>query len=194
MTLSAVLVATSIAFATPLNTTEKTAKAVEKKVVDTEASKITWKAYKVTGSHEGTINLASGNLDFNGSTLTGGAFVVDMTTINTTDLEGEYKQKLDGHLHSDDFFGTATHKTASLEITSVKASGKNAYDATAKLTIKNITKEVNFTISVYGSKATASLKVDRSEFDVRYGSGSFFDNLGDKTIYDEFDLVVDLQF
>jgi polyisoprenoid-binding protein YceI len=198
MTLSAVLVATSIAIATPLNTTEKTTektvKAVEKKVVDTEASKITWKAYKVTGSHEGTINLASGNLDFNGTTLTGGAFVVDMTTINTTDLEGEYKQKLDGHLHSDDFFGTATHKTASLEITSVKASGKNAYDATANLTIKNITKEVNFTISVYGSKATASLKVDRSEFDVRYGSGSFFDNLGDKTIYDEFDLVVDLQF
>ena len=68
--------------------------------------------------------------------------MVDMTTINTTDLEGEYKEKLDGHLHSDDFFGTATHKTASLEITSVKASGKNAYDATANLTIKNITKEV----------------------------------------------------
>jgi polyisoprenoid-binding protein YceI len=198
MTLSAVLVATSIAIATPSNTkektTEKTTKAVEKKVINTEASTITWKAYKVTGSHEGIINLASGNLDFNGTVLTGGAFVVDMTTINTTDLEGEYKQKLDGHLHSDDFFGTATHKTASLEITSVKASGKNAYNATANLTIKNITKEVNFTISVYGSKATANLKVDRSQFDVRYGSGSFFDNLGDKTIYDEFDLVVDLQF
>ncbi len=198
MTLSALLVATSIAIATPSNTkektTEKTTKAVEKKVINTEASTITWKAYKVTGSHEGTINLASGNLDFNGTILTGGAFIVDMTTINTTDLEGEYKQKLDGHLHSDDFFGTATHKTASLEITSVKASGKNAYDATANLTIKNITKEVNFTISVYGSKATANLKVDRSQFDIRYGSGSFFDNLGDKTIYDEFDLVVDLQF
>jgi polyisoprenoid-binding protein YceI len=198
ITLSAVLVATSIAIATPSNTkektTEKTTKAVEKKVINTEASTITWKAYKVTGSHEGIINLASGNLDFNGTVLTGGAFVVDMTTINTTDLEGEYKQKLDGHLHSDDFFGTATHKTASLEITSVKASGKNAYNATANLTIKNITKEVNFTISVYGSKATANLKVDRSQFDVRYGSGSFFDNLGDKTIYDEFDLVVDLQF
>ncbi|MDO7587096.1 MAG: YceI family protein, partial [Flavobacteriaceae bacterium] len=66
--------------------------------------------------------------------------------------------------------------------------------ATGNLTIKNITKEVNFTLSVYGSKATASLKVDRSQFDIRYGSGSFFDNLGDKTIYDEFDLVVDLQF
>jgi polyisoprenoid-binding protein YceI len=179
-------------FATP--TLDPTNGSVEKKVVNVDASKVTWKAYKVTGSHEGNINLASGNLDFNGTTLSGGAFVVDMTTINTTDLEGESKQKLEGHLQSDDFFGTTKHKTAALEITSVKASGKNAYTATANLTIKNITKKVNFTISVYGNKATASLKVDRTEFDIRYGSGSFFDNLGDKTIYDEFDLVVDLQF
>jgi polyisoprenoid-binding protein YceI len=179
-------------FATP--TLDPTNGSVEKKVVNIDASKVTWKAYKVTGSHEGNINLASGNLDFNGTTLSGGAFVVDMTTINTTDLEGESKQKLEGHLQSDDFFGTTKHKTAALEITSVKASGKNAYTATANLTIKNITKKVNFTISVYGNKATASLKVDRTEFDIRYGSGSFFDNLGDKTIYDEFDLVVDLQF
>lgn len=183
---------TATTFATP--TIDPTNGSVEKKVVNVDASKVTWKAYKVTGSHEGNINLASGNLDFNGTTLSGGAFVVDMTTINITDLEGESKQKLGGHLKSDDFFGTTKHKTAALEITSVKASGKNAYTATANLTIKNITKKVNFTISVYGNKATASLKVDRTEFDIRYGSGSFFDNLGDKTIYDEFDLVVDLQF
>jgi polyisoprenoid-binding protein YceI len=176
------------------NPKEKTIPIIEKKVVDVAASKITWKAYKVTGSHQGLINLASGNLEFNGKVLSGGAFVVDMTTINTTDLEGESKQKLDGHLHSADFFGTANHKTAALEITTVKANGKNAYAATGNLTIKNITKKVNFSISVYGNKATANLKVDRSEFDIRYGSGSFFDNLGDKTIYDEFDLVVDLQF
>ena len=187
---AAFLAATSFAN----NTVDPTEKVADKKVVKTEESTITWKAYKVTGSHEGTINLASGNLEFDNNTLTGGAFVVDMTTINTTDLEGEYKDKLDGHLHSDDFFGTATHKTAALEITKVTASGKNAYKVTGNLTIKNITKEVNFSMSVYGSKATANLKVDRSEFDVRYGSGSFFDNLGDKTIYDEFDLVVDLQF
>lgn len=183
---------TATTFATP--TIDPTNGSVEKKVVNVDASKVTWKAYKVTGSHEGNINLASGNLDFNGTTLSGGAFVVDMTTINITDLEGESKQKLDGHLQSDDFFGTTKHKTAALEITSLKASGKNAYTATANLTIKNITKKVNFTISVYGNKATASLKVDRTEFDIRYRSGSFFDNLGDITIYDEFDLVVDLQF
>ena len=165
------------------------------KKVDVAKSTISWVGKKVTGQHEGTVNLKEGNLIFKGKKVVGGNFTVDMTSMTTTDLKaGQGKEKLDGHLKSEDFFGTATHKTASLEITSVTASGKNAYSATGNLTIKNITKEVNFTLSVYGSKATASLKVDRSQFDIRYGSGSFFDNLGDKTIYDEFDLVVDLQF
>lgn len=166
----------------------------EKKTVNTETSKVAWKAYKVTGSHTGTITLKSGALEFDGDKLTGGEFVVDMTTINTTDLEGEYKGKLDGHLHSDDFFSTATNPTSSIVFTSVEASGKNSYNVTGDLTIKGITKPVSFDISVYGSKATATLKVDRAKYNVKYGSGSFFDNLGDKTIYDEFDLVVDLEF
>ncbi|MEM9001428.1 MAG: YceI family protein [Bacteroidota bacterium] len=166
----------------------------EKKAVKTESSKITWKAYKVTGSHTGTIALESGALEFDGDKLTGGEFVVDMTTINTTDLDGDYKQKLDGHLHSDDFFSTASNPTSKLVFTNVSASGKNAYEVTGDLTIKGITKPVTFDVSVYGSKATATLKIDRTKYDVKYGSGSFFENLGDKTIYDEFDLVVDLEF
>ena len=117
-----------------------------------------------------------------------------MTSINTTDLEGDYKNKLDGHLKSADFFGVETHTTSKLVFTKVEASGKNSYKVTGDLTIKGITKPVTFDVSIYGSKATATLKVDRAEYDVRYGSGSFFDNLGDKTIYDEFDLVVDLEF
>ncbi|MBS9463183.1 YceI family protein [Flagellimonas sp. 389] len=165
----------------------------EKKEVKTSESTVTWKAYKVTGSHTGTIDLKSGALEFDGDKLTGGEFVVDMTTINTTDLEGDYKQKLDGHLHSDDFFSTASNPTSKLVFTTVEASGKNAYKVTGDLTIKGITKSVTFDVSIYGSKATATLKVDRTNYDVKYGSGSFFDNLGDKTIYDEFDLVVDLQ-
>ena len=167
----------------------------EKKTVDTEASKVTWKAYKVTGSHTGTITLKSGALEFDGDKLVGGEFVVDMTTINTTDLEaGKGKEKLDGHLHSKDFFATASNPTSSLVFTNVKPSGKNSYVVNGDLTIKGITKPVTFDVSVYGSKATATLKVDRTNYDVKYGSGSFFDNLGDKTIYDEFDLVVDLEF
>ncbi|PWL37430.1 YceI family protein [Flagellimonas aquimarina] len=165
----------------------------EKKAVKVDESTVTWKAYKVTGSHTGTIALKSGNLEFDGDKLTGGEFVVDMTSITNTDLEGEYKGKLEGHLNSDDFFATATNPTSSLVFTKVEASGKNSYKVTGDLTIKGITKPVAFDVSIYGSKATATLKVDRAAYNVKYGSGSFFDNLGDKTIYDEFDLVVDLQ-
>ena len=167
---------------------------VETKEVKTSESTVTWKGYKVTGSHYGTINLQSGSLSFEGDKLIGGEFVVDMVSLISTDLEGEYKGKLEGHLKSDDFFGVAKHPTSSLVFTNVTAKGKNSYEVTGDLTIKGITKAVTFDVSVYGSKATATMKVDRSQYDVRYGSGSFFDNLGDKTIYDEFDLVVDLQF
>lgn len=166
----------------------------EKKEVNSETSKVTWKAYKVTGSHTGTVDLKSGALLFDGDKLTGGEFVVDMPTLISTDLEGEFKGKLEGHLKSDDFFGVANHPTSKLVFTNVKASGKNSYEVTGDLTIKGITKPITFDVSVYGSKATATLKVDRAEYDVKYGSGSFFENLGDKTIYDEFDLVVDLEF
>ena len=166
----------------------------EKKEIKTDESKVVWKGYKVTGSHEGTIALESGSLSFEGDKLVGGEFVIDMTTINSTDLQGEYKDKLDGHLKSDDFFGVTKHPKASLVFTKVKASGKNAYEVTGDLTIKGKTHPVSFVISIYGNKATTSLKVDRTKYDVRYGSTSFFDGLKDKAIYDEFDLVADLQF
>ena len=168
--------------------------AEETVTVKAEESTVTWKAYKVTGSHTGTVALKSGDLVFDNGTLKGGEFVVDMTSIICTDLEGEYKQKLEGHLKSDDFFSVASHETSKLVFTDVKATGKNSYEVTGNLTIKGITKPVTFDVSVYGSKATATLKIDRAQYDVRYGSGSFFDDLGDKTIYDEFDLVVDLEF
>ncbi|MDX1271689.1 YceI family protein [Bizionia paragorgiae] len=166
----------------------------DKKTVKTDESKVVWKGYKVTGSHEGTIAIQSGELHFNDEVLTGGAFVMDMSTINSTDLQGEYKDKLDGHLKSDDFFGVAKFPTAKMVFTKVKATGKNSYKVTADLTIKGKTAPVVVNLSVYGSKATATLKVDRTKYDVRYGSTSFFDNLQDKAIYDEFDLVADLVF
>ncbi|WP_375323824.1 YceI family protein [Flagellimonas sp. GZD32] len=162
------------------------------KEVKTSESTVTWKGYKVGGSHNGTISLKSGALQFDGEKLTGGEFVVDMNSINTTDLEGDYKGKLDGHLKSDDFFGTANHPTAKLVFTKVKSTGKNSYAVTGDLTIKGTTKPVTFDVSVYGDKATATLKVDRTKYDVKYGSG-IIGTAKDKLIYDEFDLVVDLQ-
>jgi polyisoprenoid-binding protein YceI len=166
----------------------------EKKEVKTDESAVTWKAYKVTGSHTGTVNLTEGALMFDEGKLTGGDFTVDMTTLVNSDLEGEYKGKLEGHLKSDDFFGVATHQYAKLVFTKVDPSGKNSYEVSGDLTIKGITKAVIFDVSIYGSKATASLKVDRTNYDIQFRSGNFFENLGDKTIYDEFDLVVDLVF
>lgn len=165
----------------------------EKKDVNVSQSKITWKGYKVTGSHEGTISLKSGHLVMDGKKLSGGEFVVDMTSITNSDMAaGEGKEKLEGHLKSDDFFGVEAHPTAKLVITSAEPMNKNSYSAKGNLTIKGKTNPVTFVVSMYENKATATLKVDRSKYDVRYGSGSFFENLGDKTIYDEFDLVVDL--
>lgn len=157
-------------------------------------SKVVWKGYKVTGSHQGTIDLQQGSLIFENDKLMGGTFIIDMTTITNTDQEGEYKQKLEGHLKSDDFFGTEKFPTATLALKKVKSTGKNSYIVTGDLTIKEITKTIDFDFSLYENKANATLKVNRAEYDVRYGSNSFFDNLKDKAIYDEFDLVVDLEF
>lgn len=171
-----------------------TNKAGEKKEIKTDKSKVVWKGYKVTGSHEGTIAIKSGSLTFDDNKLVGGEFVIDMTTISSTDLEGEYKGKLDGHLKADDFFGVENHPTSTLVFTKVTPSGKNAYNVTGDLTIKGKTNPITFTISIYGSKATTSLKVDRTKYDIQYGSANFFDGLKDKAIYDEFDLVADLEF
>lgn len=165
---------------------------------DITSSTVTWKGYKVTGSHEGTIDLKSGSLDYDtDGNLTGGTVVIDMTSLSCTDLSGKSAEKLVGHLQSDDFFGVANYPTATLVITDVSAKGTPGdYKVTADLTIKETTESVKFYAHIEeqdGKRvATADLKIDRTDYDVRYGSGSFFDNLGDKTIYDEFDINVTL--
>jgi len=165
----------------------------EKKEVNVSKSTVTWKAYKVTGSHNGNINLKSGHLEMKGKKLIGGEFVVDMSSITCNDLEaGSGKEKLEGHLKSEDFFGVESNPTSKLIFTSVKPMNDNSYTVTGDLTIKGITKPVTLVISMFENKATATIKVDRTNYDIKYGSGSFFDNLGDKAIYDDFDLVVDL--
>jgi polyisoprenoid-binding protein YceI len=166
-----------------------------KKFIKTDKSKITWKGYKVTGSHVGTIKIKQGSLTFKNNKLVDGAFSINMASITNTDLSDvNYRNKLEGHLKSDDFFGVVKHPQATLIFTKVKSNGKNSYKIKGDLTIKGNTHAITFTMSVYGNKANASLKIDRSKYNVRYGSNSFFDGLKDKAIYDEFDLVVDLEF
>ncbi|TXF91720.1 YceI family protein [Neolewinella aurantiaca] len=163
--------------------------------VDTSASQVTWKGYKVTGSHEGTVSLKEGSLDFTDGVLTGGAFTIDMASLKATDITGESAANLEGHLKSDDFFGTESFPVASFTITKVVSRGSvGDYRVTGDLTIKGTTKTIRFNTKVTEEMgkytAKADLTIDRTDFGVRYGSGSFIDNLGDKTIYDEFELGI----
>ena len=163
---------------------------------DTEATTLKWKGYKVTGEHEGTVKLKEGFLVYEDGQLAGGEFVIDMTTIEDTDLQGQWKAKLENHLKSDDFFGVEKYPVSKFVITRAVPQGPGKYKIIGNLTIKGITKEIRFVADVQKNGdsvvADARITIDRAEFDVRYGSGSFFDNLGDKTIYDEFDLWVHL--
>jgi len=165
-------------------------------VADISSSEIVWKGYKVTGQHHGTVELLSGKLNFQDNLLTGGEFTIDMTTIKNIDMVGgSGAAKLEGHLKSDDFFGVETYPTATLQITKVIPYGTAGnYRVAGDLTIKGITKPVKFMTQVTENngvlEASADITIDRSEYNVRYGSGSFFDNLGDKAIHDEFELQV----
>ncbi len=166
-----------------------------KKEVNIEKSTVIWKADKVIGSgHEGTVNLKSGSLKYDAAgMLAGGMFTIDMTSIKTTDLSGNMAAKLEGHLKSDDFFGVETFPTADFEITTVDVTDKGT-TISGNLTIKGNTHPVSFEARMSETGAAAIIQVDRTLYDVRYGSGKFFDNLGDKTIKDIFDLEVSLVF
>lgn len=171
-----------------------TATAQEKKI-DVAKSKINWVGKKVTGQHEGTIDLKNGVLIFKKDKLVGGNFTVDMNTISTTDLKaGQGKEKLDGHLKADDFFGTDKYPTAKLVIKSIGKKSDNVYSVTADLTIKDVTNPVQFDMTVNKNNALASLKIDRTKYGIKFKSKNFFEGLGDNVIYDEFELAVDLKF
>ena len=163
--------------------------------VNLGSSVVVWTGYKVTGKHTGTVKLKSGSVQFANGVLAGGSFEMDMNAVNCTDLEGEYAGKLVGHLKSDDFLGVATYPTSTFAITRViPQDSKGNYKIIGNLTLKGITKEVKFFANVLEANGTVNangkITIDRSEFNIRYGSGSFFDGLGDKTFYDEFDLQI----
>ena len=167
--------------------------------IDKSKSKLNWTGKKVTGQHEGTLVLKSGKVVFNDKKeLTGGEFVIDMKSIKVTDIKvAKDNKKLTNHLKSPDFFDVKNHSSAKFVVTSVKKSGDDKYDVTGDLTIKGKTHPVSFPVAVQVSDKTATargtIKVDRTKYDVRYGSGKFFDNLGDKMIYDDFEVALDLK-
>jgi len=166
-----------------------TEKSITKDVVLSNSS-VKWLAKKVTGSHEGVVNISDAHLHFEDDMLTGGNIKINMNSINCTDLVGEPKEQLEGHLLSDDFFGTKYYPTAELEIVKAEKISDDTYKIEGIIEIKGVKRDIAFNANIKNGIAKADLVIDRSKFNIKYGSGTFFENLGDKMIYDEFNLSV----
>nr|WP_321452070.1 YceI family protein [uncultured Carboxylicivirga sp.] len=165
----------------------------QKQEIKSVDSKVVWTGKKIGGSHTGEIQIKDGYLNLKNGKLTGGKIVIDMNSITNTDLENEgYNAKLVGHLKSDDFFGVANYPTSEFVINKVTELSGDKATVNGTITIKGKTQDISFDVLKKGSAYTAQIEVDRSKFDVRYGSGSFFDNLGDKAIDDIFILDIEL--
>ncbi|SDC45095.1 YceI family protein [Pedobacter soli] len=160
-------------------------------------SEINWIGRKVTGAHNGTIAIKSGELVLSNNKLTGGKFTIDTTSIIILDVTDEgTNAQFAGHLASDDFFSSEKHPEAFFTITAVEAIDNSNYNITGDLTIKDITNEVSFVakVDLNNDKLIASGKIviDRTKYNMKFRSGNFFQNLGDTLIYNDFDLNVDL--
>lgn len=159
-----------------------------------ENSKLKWEGKKVGGSHDGIIYLKSGTLKMNKSKIKSGKFVIDMKSMVNKDISNEkYRAKLENHLKSDDFFSVDEFPEAVLEITEESKFKDNKAHVHANLTIKGITKPVHFNVMKEDNMLKSKITVDRSKYNVKYGSKSFFKNLGDKLIYDDFTIEVHLK-
>ncbi|HEY0031257.1 MAG TPA: YceI family protein [Bacteroidia bacterium] len=191
MSFIAAAAVTAMAFTTP-NAKKETTYAV-----DTKATTATWLAKKVTGQHTGGLSVSKGSITAEGNTIKGGTFEFDMNSITCTDLADKtYNDKLIGHLKSDDFFSVAKHSTAKFELTKATLKSGNDYEVTGKLTIKGITNDVTFPAMIKMDAKTfvtvAKITVNRTKYDIKYGSASFFEGIGDKAINDDFDLNVNV--
>ena len=162
--------------------------------VDVEKSTLTWVGKKVTGGHNGTINLQSGSLQFEGKKLAGGNFTINMATIKDADKS----EKLEGHLKADDFFGVDKFATSTFVIKKVAPGSGNQVNVTGDLTIKGITNSITFPATLAwnadGSVTATADKVvvDRTKFGIKFRSKGMFPDIGDKMIYDDFELSIKL--
>ncbi|MDN3493481.1 YceI family protein [Winogradskyella bathintestinalis] len=166
--------------------------------VDTEKSTINWKGFKPTGTHDGTIAIKDGKLDVNDGTIESGNFTIDMNSIVVKDIpeDDENNAKLTGHLTSADFFDVEAHPTATFEVTGIENVDGNAM-LSGNLTIKEETNNISIPVNTEINEDTMTLTsetftIDRSKWNVKYGSKSFFDDLGDKFINDNIELTISL--
>lgn len=149
---------------------------------------ISWVGKKVTGQHNGTIGILSGSIIINDGIPTEGKVVIDMNDLVVLDIEDEEQNgNLTGHLKSDDFFGVAKFPEAYLSI-----SGADDNSMGGELTIKGISQGVKGPYTVGAKSISGSFTIDRTVYDIKYGSGKFFEDLGDKMINDEFEISYEI--
>ena len=159
-----------------------------------DQSSLVWTGREVsTSSHYGTINFTSGQFEIADGLISQGEFFVDMTSITVQDLTGGSKDRLEGHLRSDDFFSVESYPTAHLYISSSEAISNGKWMVNGFLTIKDISHPVLFEMANTEDGWNASLVFDRSKYNVKFRSGTFFENLGDKLIYDDIELKINLK-
>ena len=168
-----------------------------KKTIDTAKSLVKWEGKKVVYGHNGTVSIKEGSLLISKGKINGGSFVIDMTSLKCTDIEDQAKNaNLIGHLKDADFFDVAKYPTSKLVIKKIGELKDGVQTITADLTIKDKTNPITFSTAVktVGGKVMAGAKfsIDRTKYDIRYGSDSFFDNLGDKAIKNEINFEVSL--
>ena len=162
--------------------------------INPDQSIIVWTGREVTTSkHFGNIYFASGQFEVKSGLISSGEFVVDMTTIDNQDLPEDRRGRLEAHLKSDDFFSVESHPTALLSILSSESVAEGKWMVSGELTIKTFTHPVEFEMSNSNDGWKANLVFDRSKYEVKFRSGSFFENLGDKLIYDDIELAINLK-
>jgi polyisoprenoid-binding protein YceI len=166
--------------------------AQQKLSADTTKTKLLWLGEKVTGQHTGTIKLQSGWISWQDDKIVAGEFNINMASLK----DSESNERLEGHLKSEDFFGVGKFPFAKLVITGSTPFDKGTGVVDGTLTIKGVTNPIEFKAALQkkddGLWFFTNIVIDRTKYNIRYGSGSFFDNLGDKTIYDDFKLKINL--
>jgi len=168
--------------------------------VDASISKIQWIGNKVSGSHDGHIKIKSGYVLKKNEMLVGGEIIMDMHSISVDDIDHpKWNQSLLEHLKNEDFFDVEKFQTATLTVLSsvkkqINDKRNSNIEITGDLTIKGITKKVLIHSHIDFDKniSKGELVLDRTMWGIKYGSRSFFDNLGDRAIYDDFILNFDL--
>ena len=155
--------------------------------MDKDKTVVQWSGTKVGTIEEGTVTLRSCTFSIDHGILEKGEMVIEMNGIKATSQKGKAARELTEHLRSEDFFNVAQFPTASFVVSSTRADGMGSLLLSGALTIKGKTKEMDARIRFASTDpviATLDFIFDRSDFDVRFGSGSFFEDLGDNLISD----------